>query len=123
MRTEFNLGDFNMVVWQRDKLKDEVKKLKRKTFILSVSLVTSLIIGGDLATRLYHTERALEMEQQRVEVLEVQASDTATILEVHDQMFFEYIESGYIQGLDSAVEKVQTGGTQQGIENMKGGSL
>lgn len=49
--------------------------MDKKTMFLAVLSTTSIIIAGDLATRLYHTERALEMEQQRVEVLEAQAID------------------------------------------------
>ena len=49
--------------------------MDKKTMFLAVLSTTSIIIAGDLATQLHHTQRALEMEQQRVEVLEVQAHD------------------------------------------------
>ena len=101
MRTEFNLNDFNLVVAQRDKKAKEVKKLKKKNGILGALLVTSLIISGDLATRLYHTERALEIEQQRVEVLEVQAHDIGKDANNWKRSYFnsyaEYWENGSVQ--------------------------
>lgn len=47
---------------------------KKKAF-LAVLSTTSIIIAGDLATQLYSTIRALEIAEQRIEVLEVQAND------------------------------------------------
>ena len=49
--------------------------MDKKTMFLAVLSTTSIIIAGDLGTRLYHAEIALQIEQQRVEVLEVQAND------------------------------------------------
>ena len=49
--------------------------MDKKTMFLAVLATTSIIIGADLATQLHHTQRALEIEQQRVEVLEAQARD------------------------------------------------
>ena len=49
--------------------------MDKKTLFLAVLATTSLIIGADLATQLHHTQRALEIAEQRIEVLEVQAND------------------------------------------------
>ena len=49
--------------------------MDKKTMFLAVLSTTSIIICADLATRLHHAERALEIESARVEVLEAQAMD------------------------------------------------
>ena len=49
--------------------------MDKKTMFLAVLATTSIIIGADLATQLHHTQRALEIAEQRVEVLEAQAID------------------------------------------------
>ena len=49
--------------------------MDKKTMFLAVLATTSIIICADIATQLHHTQRALEIEQQRVEVLEAQAID------------------------------------------------
>ena len=53
----------------------EVFKMDKKTMFLAVLSTTSIIIGADIATQLHHTQRALEIAEQRIEVLEVQAHD------------------------------------------------
>ena len=49
--------------------------MDKKTMFLAVLSTISIIIGADLATQLHHTQRALEIAEQRIEVLEVQAND------------------------------------------------
>lgn len=49
--------------------------MDKKTAFLAALATTSIIIGADLATQLHHTERALQIAEQRIEVLEVQAND------------------------------------------------
>ena len=49
--------------------------MDKKTMFLAVLATASVIIAGDLATRLHHTEIALQIAEQRIEVLEVQAID------------------------------------------------
>ena len=78
----FNLNDFNLVVAQRDKKTKEVEKFKKRNgilgallIILGALLIASIIISADLATQVHRTERALEIAEQRIEVLEVQAND------------------------------------------------
>lgn len=101
MRTEFNLNDFNMVVAQRDKQKKVIDKLRKKNGILGALLVTSLIISGDLATRLYREQQAHEIDQARVEVLEVQAHDIGKDAEnwkrSYCNSYSEYWKTGNVQ--------------------------
>lgn len=49
--------------------------MDKKTLFFAALATTSIIIAGDLATQLHHTQRALEIAEQRIEVLEVQAND------------------------------------------------
>ena len=83
--------------------------MDKKTMFLAVLSTTSLIIGADLATRLYRAEIALQIAQQRVEVLEVQAQNSGQMLEIHDDWFNEYLESGKIQILDKAQKAEELG--------------
>ena len=49
--------------------------MDKKTMFLAVLSTASIIIGADIATQLHHTQRALEIAEQRIEVLEAQAID------------------------------------------------
>lgn len=49
--------------------------MDKKTAFLAALTTSSIIIAGDLGTRLYHAEIALQIAEQRIEVLEVQAND------------------------------------------------
>ena len=49
--------------------------MDKKTMFLAVLSTVSIIIGADIATQLHHTQRALEIAEQRIEVLEAQAMD------------------------------------------------
>ena len=49
--------------------------MDKKTLFLAVLSTVSIIIAGDIGTRLYHTEIALQIAEQRIEVLEAQAID------------------------------------------------
>jgi len=49
--------------------------MDKKTMLLAVLSTVSIIIGADIATQLHHTQRALEIAEQRIEVLEAQAID------------------------------------------------
>lgn len=49
--------------------------MDKKTAFLAALSTAGIIIAGDLATRLYHAEIALQIAEQRIEVLEVQAHD------------------------------------------------
>ena len=75
--------------------------MDKKTMFLAVLSTTSIIIGADLATQLHHTQRALEIEQQRVEVLEVQAHDLGKEANNWKRSYFnsysEYWKTGNVQ--------------------------
>ena len=75
--------------------------MDKKTMFLAVLSTTSIIIGADLATQLYHTQRALEIAEQRVEVLEVQSHDLYKEANNWKRSYFnsykEYWESGNVQ--------------------------
>ena len=95
----------------------EVEKLKKRSGILGALLVASVIIGADLGTQLYHTQRALEIAEQRIEVLEVQAHDIGKEANNWRRSYFnsykEYWERGSVQIWDDVKSGKLTFETQK----------
>ena len=75
--------------------------MDKKTMFLAVLSTTSIIIGADIATQLHHTQRALEIAEQRIEVLGVQAHDLGKDANNWKRSYFnsyaEYWETGNVQ--------------------------
>ena len=75
--------------------------MDKKTMFLAVLSTVSIIIGADIATQLHHTQRALEIAEQRIEVLEAQAHDIGKDANNWKRSYFnsyaEYWESGSVQ--------------------------
>ena len=98
--------------------------MDKKTMFLAVLSTTSIIIGADLATQLHHTQRALEMEQQRVEVLEVQAHDIGKEANNWKRSYFnsyaEYWKTGNVQIWDDVksgkIELLDKSAAEKGAE-------
>lgn len=100
--------------------------MDKKHMFLGALLTASIIINGDLATQLHHTERALEIEQQRVEVLEVQAHDIGKEANSWKQSYYnsysEYWENGNVQIWDDFKNGKLTAEPQK-IEDIKGDAI
>ena len=99
--------------------------MDKKTMFLAVLATTSIIIGADLATQLHHTQIALEIAEQRIEVLEVQAHDIGKDANNWKRSYFnsyaEYWETGNVQIWDDVKSgklniETQKNETEKGAE-------
>lgn len=97
-----------------------------KKYIIGAMLTASLIINGDLATRLLNETRAHEIASQRIEVLEVQTHDFSKDAENWKQSYCnsysEYWKTGNVKIWDDVKSGKLTFEPQK-IEDTKGDEI